>query len=85
MEIEQSVGVSDAIITAFWDVFCRDGSREAEILELLTIAEVSGPVFYEQFESKEDFVERTIVRTLMTGSLTEAQTARLLFQCLQHA
>jgi AcrR family transcriptional regulator len=30
-------------------------------------------------------VERTIVRTLMTGSLKEAQTARLLFQCLQHA
>jgi hypothetical protein len=30
-------------------------------------------------------IERTIVRTLMTGSLEEAQTARLLFQCLQHA
>jgi AcrR family transcriptional regulator len=30
-------------------------------------------------------IERTIVRTLMTGSLKEAQTARLLFQCLQHA
>jgi hypothetical protein len=30
-------------------------------------------------------VERTIVRTLMSGSLKEAQTARLLFQCLQHA
>jgi hypothetical protein len=30
-------------------------------------------------------VERTIVRTLMTGSPKEAQTARLLFQCLQHA
>ena len=30
-------------------------------------------------------IERTIIRTLMTGSLTEAQTARLLFQCLQHA
>lgn len=30
-------------------------------------------------------IETTIVRTLMTGSLKEAQTARLLFQCLQHA
>ena len=30
-------------------------------------------------------IERTIVRTLMTGSVKEAQTARLLFQCLQHA
>lgn len=29
-------------------------------------------------------IERTIVRTLMTGGLKEAQTARLLFQCLQH-
>lgn len=30
-------------------------------------------------------IERAIVLTLMTGSLKEAQTARLLFQCLQHA
>ncbi|MFL6302645.1 MAG: hypothetical protein ACJ72H_03810 [Candidatus Sulfotelmatobacter sp.] len=30
-------------------------------------------------------IERAIVRTMMTGSLKEAQTARLLFQCLQHA
>jgi uncharacterized protein (DUF2267 family) len=30
-------------------------------------------------------IERAIVRTLMIGSLKEAQTARLLFQCLQHA
>jgi len=30
-------------------------------------------------------IEQTIVRTLMTGSLKEAQTARLLFQCVQHA
>jgi AcrR family transcriptional regulator len=30
-------------------------------------------------------IERTIMRTLITGSLKEAQTARLLFQCLQHA
>jgi hypothetical protein len=30
-------------------------------------------------------IEQTIVRTLITGSLKEAQTARLLFQCLQHA
>jgi hypothetical protein len=30
-------------------------------------------------------IERTIVRTLRTGSLKEAQTARILFQCLQHA
>jgi hypothetical protein len=30
-------------------------------------------------------IERTIVRTLMTGSLQQAQNAQLLFQCLQHA
>ena len=188
LEIEQSVGVRDAIIRAFWDVFCRDGSLEAEISEVLAIARVSEWVFCEQFQSKEDLVsaflkdrhaiwmrwfeheievrheatgggleiiadvlqkgfedpkcfgfafthivteggdfdnepfaiakeqkehlgrfieqlavrmglqhpdmaaratvrviERTIVRTLMTGSLKEAQAARLLFQCLQHA
>jgi AcrR family transcriptional regulator len=187
-EIEQSVGVRDAIITAFLDVFCRDGSREAEISDALAIAGVSESAFYEQFQSKEELVsaflkerhaiwmrwfeneiearyeatgggleiiadvlqkgfedpkcfgfafidivtagsefdhepfaiardqkehlarfiehlaikmslqhpdiaasaavlviERTIVRTLMTGSLKEAQTARLVFQCLQHA
>ena len=188
LEIEQNVLVSDAIITAFWDVFCRDGSREAEISEVLGITEVSGSAFCEQLQSKEELVstflkgrhamwmswfeaeiearydatgggleivadvlqkgfedpkcfglafinivteggesdnepfaivreqkdhlrqfieqlavkmglqypqmvaseavlviERTIACTLMTGSLTEAQTARLLFQCLQHA
>lgn len=30
-------------------------------------------------------IEDTILRTQMTGSPEEAQTARLLFQCLQHA
>jgi AcrR family transcriptional regulator len=30
-------------------------------------------------------IERTIVCIQMTGNLKEAQTARLLFQCLQHA
>ena len=30
-------------------------------------------------------IERTIARTLITGSVTETQTARLLFKCLQHA
>jgi hypothetical protein len=30
-------------------------------------------------------IERTIERNLRTGNPTEAQTARLLFQCLQHA
>jgi AcrR family transcriptional regulator len=186
LEIEQSVGFSDAIITAFWDVFCRDGSREAEISEVLALVRVSESAFYEQFQSKEELVsaflkdrhamwmrwfeaeiearyeatgggleiiadvlqegfedpkcfgfafinivtqggdsdnepfaivseqkehlrrfieqlavrmglqlpaasaavliiERTIVRTLMTGSLQEAETARLLFQCLRHA
>jgi AcrR family transcriptional regulator len=29
-------------------------------------------------------IERTMVSTLMTGSLNEGETARLLFQCLQH-
>ncbi len=188
LEIEQSVGVRDAIIAAFLDIFCRDGSREAEISDVLAIAGVSESAFYEQFQSKEtlvsaflknrhaiwmcwfeneiaaryeatgggleiiadvlqrafedpkcfglafinivtegrDFdnepfalareqkehlgrfieqlavrmglqhpdmaasaavlvIERTIVNTLITGSLKEAQTARLLFQCLQHA
>ena len=30
-------------------------------------------------------IDRAIARTLITGSLNEAHTARLLFQCLQHA
>jgi hypothetical protein len=30
-------------------------------------------------------IEQTIVRTQLSGGLNEAQTARLLFQCLQHA
>jgi AcrR family transcriptional regulator len=187
LEIEQSVGGRDAIIAAFVDVFGRDGSREAEISEVLAIAGVSESAFYEQFRSREELVsafmknrhaiwmrwfeneiaaryeatgggleiiadvlqkgfedpkcfglaffnivteggdfdnephaiareqkehlgrfveqlalkmglhhpnmaasaavlviERTIVSTLITGSLKEAQTARLLFQCLQH-
>lgn len=186
--IEQSVGVKDAMITAFWDVFCQDTSLEAEISELLAIAGVSESAFYAQFQAKEDLVsaflkdrhaiwmrwfeneiearyevtgggleiiadvllkgcedpkcfglafisvvteggdfdnepfaivreqkehlrrfieqmavkmglqhpdmaasaavliiEQTIVRILRTGSLEEAQTARLLFQCLQYA
>jgi AcrR family transcriptional regulator len=188
LKIEQSVGVSDAVITAFWDVFCRDRSLEDEISEGLAIARVSESGFHEQSQSKEDLVsaflkdqhamwmrwfeneiatryeaagggleiiadvlqagfedpkcfgcafinivtdggdfdnepfvfakaqkehlrgfieqlavrmglqnphiaacaavpiiERTIVCTLRTGSLAEAQTARLLLQCLQHA
>ena len=188
LEIKQSVGVSDAIVTVFWDVFSRDVSLEAEISEALAIARVSEFASYERFQSKEDLVsaflknrhaswmrwfeaeiearyeatgggleiiadvlqegfedpnnlgvafinvvsvcsdvdkepfaivgeqkehlrrfieqlavkmgldhpdiaasaavlviERAIVRTLMTGSVTEARTARLLFQCLQHA
>jgi AcrR family transcriptional regulator len=188
LEIKQSAGVRDAIITAFWDVFSRDVSLEAEISEALAIARVSEFASYERFQSKEDLVsaflkdrhaawmrwfedeiearykasgggleiiadvlqegfedphnfgvafinvvnecsdvdkepfaivgeqkehlrrfieqlavkmgfdhpgiaastailviERAIERTLMTGSLTEARTARLLFQCLQHA
>ena len=188
LEIKQSVEVRDAIVTAFWDVFSRDESLEAEISEVLTKAPASQPASYERFQSKEDLVsaflkdrhaiwmswfeheievrheatgggleiiadvlqegcedpkcfgvafmnvvteggnfdngpfaiakeqrehlrrfikqlavrmglqhpdiaacatvrviERAIVRTLRTGSLKEAQTARLLFQCLQHA
>ena len=188
LEIKQSVGVTDAIITAFWDVFSQDVSLEVEISEVLAIARASEFASYERFQSKEDLVsaflrnrhtawmrwledeiearykatgggleiiadvlqegfedpsnfgvafinlvsvcsdvdkepfaivgeqkehlrrfieqlavkmgldhpdiaasaavlviERAIVRTLMTGSLTEARTARLLFQCLQHA
>ena len=188
LKIEQNVGVNDAIITAFWEVFSRDESLEAEISEVLTVAPVSEPASYERFQSKEDLVsaflkdrhaiwmrwfeheigvrheatgggleiiaevlqegfedpkcfglafmnvvteggdfdnepfaiakeqrehlgrfieqlavrmglqhpdmaacatvrviERTIARTLMTGSMKEAQTMRLLLQCLQHA
>lgn len=188
LEMPQSAGTRDAIITAFLDVLCREGVREAEIPKVLAIAGVSESVFFEQFQSEEDLVsaflkyrhsiwmhwfeneiearyeatgggleiiadvlqegfedpkcfclafinivtesrssnseplgiakkqkehlkrfieqmaarmglihpdmaasaavlviERTIVRTLMTGSPKEAQTARLLFQCLQHA
>jgi len=187
LEMEHGVGVRDAI-TAFWDTFCRDGSREAEIAEALAIAGLSESDFCEQSQTKEDLIsaflkdrhaswmrwfeseiearyeaigggleiiadvlregfedwkcfglafihivmenddfdnkpfaiikeqkellrrcieqlaikmglqqpgmvasaavlviEQTIVRTLMTGSLNEAQTARILFQCLQHA
>jgi len=188
LEMRQSAGVRDAIITASLDVFCRDGIRATEISKVLARAGVSESAFYELFQSKEDLVsaflqdrhaiwmrwfeneieakyeatgggleiiadvlqrgfedpkcfglafinivieggdfdnepfaivreqkehlgrfieqlavkmglqhpdmaapaavlviERTIMRTLMTGSLKEAQTARLLFQCLQHA
>jgi AcrR family transcriptional regulator len=188
LEIKQSVGVRDAIITAFWDTFSRDVNLETEISEVLAIARVSEFASYEGFQSKEDLVsaflkdrhaawmrwfeneiearynatgggleiiadvlqegfedpnsfglafinvvsecsdfdkepfaivgeqkehlrrfieqlavkmgldhpdiaapaavlviEQAIVRTLMNGSLTEARTARLLFQCLQHA
>ena len=188
LEIKQSAGVRDATITAFWDVFSRDVSLEAEISEVLAIARVPEFASHERFQSKEDLVsaflkdrhaawmrwfeneieprykatgggleiiadvlqegfedpnsfgpafinvvsecsdfdkepfaivgkqkehlrrfieqlavkmgldhpdvaasaavlviERAIVRTLMTGSLTEARTARLLLQCLQHA
>lgn len=188
LEMRQSAGARDAIITAFLDVLCREGVREAEILKVLAIAGVPESVFYETFQSKKELVsaflkdrhaiwmrwfeheiearyqatgggleiiadvlqkgfedpkcfgfafvnnvtegsdfdnepfaiareqkehlgrlieqlavkmglqhpdmaasaavlviDRTIVRTLMTGSLKEAQTARLLFQCLQHA
>jgi len=188
LEMKQSVGARDAIITAFWDVFSRDVSLEAEISEVLAIARVSEFASYERCQSKEDLVsaflkdchaawmhwfeneiearykatgggleiiadvlqegfedpksfglafirvvsecsdfdkepfamigeqkehlrrfieqlaikmgldhpdtaasaavlviERAIVCTLMTGSLAEARTARLIFQCLQHA
>jgi AcrR family transcriptional regulator len=188
LEIRQSVTVTDAIITVFWDVFSRDVSLEAEISEAPAIARVSEFASYERFQSREDLVstflkhrhaawmrwfedeiearykatgggleiiadvlqegfedpnnfgvafinlvsvcsdvdkepfatvgeqkehlrqfieqlavkmgldhpdiaasaavhviERAIGRTLMSGSLTEARTARLLFQCLQHA
>jgi AcrR family transcriptional regulator len=187
LEMKQSVGSRDAVITAFWDAFSRDVSLEVEISEVLAMARVS-EFAYERFQSKEDLVsaflkdrhaiwmrwfeneiearykatgggleiiadvlqegfedpnkfgvafinvvsecsdfdkepfaaigeqkehlrrfieqlavkmgldhpdtaasaavlviERAIVCTLMTGSLTEARTARLIFQCLQHA
>jgi AcrR family transcriptional regulator len=189
VNIQPSVWVGDAIITAVVNAFRRDGTREAELSEILVTAGAPEPAFDEHFQSKEDLVsaylkerhgiwmrwfetaigakyeatgggleiiadvleegfedpkcfgcafiniianersefdnepspiareqkehltrfieqlaagmglqhpevassaavlviERTIVRTLMTGSLKEAETARLLFQCLQHA
>jgi len=56
LEREQSVGVRDAIITALWDVFCGDGSRDAEFSAVLALAGVSESGFHEQFQSKEDLV-----------------------------
>jgi len=55
-EIEQSVGVRDSIIKAFLGVFCRDGSREAEISEVPAIPGVSESDFHEQFQAKEKLV-----------------------------
>ena len=55
-EIEQSVGARDAIIAAFLKVFRRDGSREAEIAEVMAITGVSESAFYEHFQSKEELV-----------------------------
>jgi len=188
LEMRQSAGVRDAIMSAFLNVLCREGVREVEISKVLAMAGVSEPSFYAEFQSKEDLIsafmkdrhamwmrwfeneiearyeatgggleiiadvlqkgfedpkcfglaffnvvteigdlddepcailgerkehlrrfierlairmglqypdtaasaavlviERTIVRTLVTGGLKEAHTARLLFQCLQHA
>ena len=56
LEMRQSAGVRDAIITAFLDVLCREGVREGEISKVLAIAGVPESVFYEQFQSKEDLV-----------------------------
>jgi AcrR family transcriptional regulator len=183
LETEQTVGVKDAIVTAYLDVLCR----EAEISKVVENTGVSESASYKQFQSKESLlsaflrdrhaiwmrwfenevearyeatgggleiiadvlqkgfedpkclgvafinivapssafnwnplviageqkehlgrlleqltvkmglqypdmaasaavfvIEQTIMRTLMNGSLKEAQTARLLFQCLQH-
>jgi hypothetical protein len=185
LDIEQSVAVRGAIITALLDVCCRYGTPKAAISEVLTMAGVSASachqskqnlvsqflkdrhavwmrwfeneieiryeatgggleiiadVLQEAFEDPKSFglafintvtengdrdnepcvitreqkehlirfieqlaakmglqhpnmaasaavlvIDRTILRTLMTGSLKEAQAARLLFQCLQHA
>ena len=56
LEMRQSAGVRDAIITAVLDVLCREGVREAEISKVLAIAELPESVFFEPVQSKEDLV-----------------------------
>ena len=56
LEMRQSAGVRDAIITTLLDALCREGIRGTEISKVLAIAEVSESVFYEQCQSKEDLV-----------------------------
>ena len=56
-EIEQSIGVRDAIISAFLDLPCRERIRDFEdASEVVAIARVSESAFCEQFQSKEALV-----------------------------
>lgn len=52
LEMRQSVGVRDTIVTALLDVHCRDDLRAAETSGLPAVR-VSDFVFYGQSESKE--------------------------------
>jgi AcrR family transcriptional regulator len=56
LETEKSVGVKDAIITAYLNVLCREGARGSEIANLLENAGVSESAFYEQFQSRENLL-----------------------------
>jgi AcrR family transcriptional regulator len=82
---------------AFIDIVTEGGDFDDELFALAREQKEHLRRFIEQLAAKMGLqhpdmtasaavfvIERTIVRTLMTESLKEAQTARLLFQCLQH-
>jgi len=56
LEMQQSVKVRDAVITAFWDVICRNASLEAEISEVLAVTALPEPVLDEGVQSKKELV-----------------------------
>jgi len=56
LEMRHSTGTRDATITVFFDAFCRECVREAEIPRVLAMTTVSESAFYEQFHSKENAV-----------------------------
>ena len=83
---------------AFVDVVTQSGDSDKEPFAIVSEQKERLRRFVEQLAVKMGLrhpdvvaatavviIDQTIVRTVTTGSLTEAQTARLLFQCLQHA
>jgi hypothetical protein len=67
--LSQSSGSRRTFEAAYWTVGRKNGSSTSDMFASAAVR----------------VIELTIVRTLMTGSLTETQVARLLFRCLQHA